>query len=300
MTCEEAGLAMLNSPEERRSGGGRSLARHLASCATCRETFEVLQYTAELLGAWSDLPVAEHEKSACVERLVAEVGSASARRSARAQSAFLPAGLRLAACMAVLGLVVFLFPIGGEVSSISAEVGEALASIEQWHAEGTATPPLLVGPDVGVCNHVEIWFRKPDRLRVRVDDGPDGPLFALDRAGGLTDVRDPYHLVGPGIATEAARLDMEKLFSVRDWFANRRLMDAPVRDLGLEQFGRRTARRIEIDPPRGWISEHPNGTKPTIELRVDSETMLPLLLETGTHGSVIVLDFEYGVPFPEG
>jgi hypothetical protein len=33
-------------------------------------------------------------------------------------------------------------------------------------------------------------------------------------------------------------------------------------------------------------------------LRVDAETMLPLLLETTTHGSTIVLDFEYGTDFP--
>lgn len=297
MTCTEARALMLDRADERRRGGARrSLARHLAACAACRGEFGGLQLAAELLAAWPDVPVGEHQKAACVMALCASFGGPS-ERARRAW--LLPAGPRLAAVAATVALVLFIGPLTGGLAGIVAEVGQALESIDEWRAEGTATPPLLVGPEPRVCNHVVIWFRRPDAMHLRVDDGPQGPLYTLTRSGGRWRSYDPYDLVDEGLEHEAAQVKVREVFSVGDWLASKRLMEAPVRDFGLEQFGRLSVRRIEITPTRGWFERDAPADLPRVTLRVDAETMLPVLLETTARGSVVVLDFDYGAPFPE-
>jgi hypothetical protein len=284
---------MLDRPDQRRRESGRNLARHLEGCDACRAEFARVQLLAEEMSAWTDLPVGDHQRRACVDRLMAEKPKARPASSGW----LLAPRWQLAMVAALIALVMVVAPVGRGIPGISAEIGHAFSSIEQWKAEGTATPPLLKGPDTGVCNHVEVWFAHPDRLHVRVDDGLAGPVYCLTRAGDEATSHDPFGLVDAGLETEATGLDIEALFSVQDWLASKSVLDAPVRDLGLEQFGPRTVRRIEILPRRGWLAQ---GQAPApILLRVDSETMLPVLLETTVRGSVVVLDFQYGVGFPE-
>ncbi len=196
-------------------------------------------------------------------------------------------------------LVLLVGPMGGGVSSISAEIGEALVSIDEWRAEGTATPPLLVGPNTSLCNHVRIWFRKPNTFHLVVDAGPDGPLVSITRTGDDVVLRDPHDLLSPKLASEAAEFSVEGVFDVASWLESRSVLDAAVRDLGLSAWGSRTVRKIRIVPMSGWLADSEAAGEAGILLRVDSETMLPELLETTTHGSIVILDFEYGVPFPE-
>jgi len=298
--CDEARQLMGERPEARRaSGASRSLARHLSQCEQCREEFAEVQRAAELLTTWSDTPVGQHQKAACLERLLAQTPTASAAHRARAERWTLAAPRRLAVAAAVASLVLLVGPMGGGVSSISAEIGEALVSIDEWRAEGTATPPLLVGPNTSLCNHVRIWFRKPNTFHLVVDAGPDGPLVSITRTGDDVVLRDPHDLLSPKLASEAAEFSVEGVFDVASWLESRSVLDAAVRDLGLSAWGSRTVRKIRIVPMSGWLADSEAAGEAGILLRVDSETMLPELLETTTHGSIVILDFEYGVPFPE-
>jgi len=287
---------MMDRPEERRRRGGQGLAGHMETCEPCREEFSRVQLVAEALGAWGDLPVGDQQRAACVARMLSG-GTLSAPREVVAGPWLLPRRWHVALVAALAALIMVLAPVGLGIPGISAEIGHAFNSIEQWKAEGTATPPLLSGPEGSVCNHIEVWFARPDRLHVRVDDGPSGPLYALSRDGAETLSFDPHRLVSGSLESEAVGLDMEGLFSVQEWLASRTVLDAPVRDLGLEQFGPRTVRCIQITPRAGWLGAEQAGAP--ILLRVDSETMLPVLLETSVRGSVIVLDFQYGVEFPD-
>ena len=296
MRCDQARVLMMDRPEERRRCGGQGLAGHMETCEPCREEFSQVQLVAEALGAWADLPVGDQQRTACVARMLSD-RTFSAPRDVVAGPWLLPRRWQVALVAALAALIMVLAPVGPGIPGISAEIGHAFNSIEQWKAEGTATPPLLRGPESSVCNHIEVWFARPDRLHVRVDDGPSGPLYTLSREGAETTSFDPHRLVSGSLESEAAGLDMEGLFSVQEWLASRTVLDAPVRDLGLEQFGPRTVRRIQIAPREGWLGADQGGAP--ILLRVDSETMLPVLLETSVRGSVILLDFQYGVEFPE-
>lgn len=295
MRCHEAQLLMMDRPEERRHSAARGFVDHLEACDACREEFARIQLLAEALGGWKDLPVGEEQQRRCVEHMARAGGE---RPTVYGGAWLLGRRCRIAMVAAVVALAMVCAPIGPGIPGISAEIGHAFSSIEQWKAEGTATPPLLQGPQTGVCNHFEVWFAKPNRMHVRVDDGPQGPLYALSRDGRTTVSYDPHQLVDRGLESEAAGLDVERLFAVQEWLPSMSLLDAPVRDLGLEQFGPRTVRQIEIRPRGEWLSAP--QAPPLILLRVDSETMLPVLLETSLRGSVVVLDFQYGVAFPAG
>ena len=296
MSCADAKLAMLEPtaslPNERRT----ELDRHLAECPACRDTHAAVANVAERLSGWPGIVVDPARKSACVGRLVGVAGElreSAPRRPAQARWV-----VRFALVGLVAALALGLGPVGRGLYGPGAAIAWAFSSVDRWCAEGTVTPPLLIGPERPVCNHVRIWYQQPGSLRILVDDSPDGPLYELVRRDGHTAVSDPYSLVGHGLEHEAQQLDVDELFAVREWLAAKAIFRAPVVDLGLERFGDRTVRRIEITPTGGWLAGGGGHGPEPIMLRVDAETMLPLLLETTTHGSTIVLDFEYGTDFP--
>jgi len=279
-------------PEDER----QELDRHLAECPACREADASVKAVAEHLAAWPALAVDSQRQGACLSRLVRLAKELRARAPRHA------APTRWVVRFALVGLVVALAfglgPVGRGIYGPGAAIAWAFSSVDRWCAEGTVTPPLLGGPQTRVCNHVRIWYQQPDSLRILVDDSTEGPLYELVRRDGDTMVRDPYGLVGHGLAHEAEQLDVDELFAVRDWLAAKSIFRAPVADLGLERFGDKTVRRIKITPTGGWLAGGGGHGPEPIMLRVDAETMLPLLLETTTHGSTIVLDFEYGTDFP--
>ncbi len=307
MNCQQAQLLMLDRPDERRRAGvRRSLSRHLVSCATCRAAFAEVQLTAELLGAWDDAPVGEHQKAACLARLLEAAPAAGGRAPSPGHSRAmprLPVSPRFAFLLLVAALALIVGPIGGGggIAGISADIGDALGAIDTWSAEGTATPPLVRTAAGQLCNHIEVWFRKPDRIAVRVDRQlPSGPAFALTRDEGGVSLVDPSGVAQPDLARQASLLRSEQLFDVSSWVARRSLMHAPVRDLGLSRFGDRYVRKIRVIPQEGWLADSAYAAEPGIQILVDAETMLPVLLETRTHGSVVILDFDYGTEIPDG
>jgi hypothetical protein len=299
VNCEEARLLMLDRPEERRRGGRRNLARHLAQCDECRREFADLELTAEYLNAWTDAPVGPHQQAACVARLNEAVRGRAAGAPKGAPS--MPIA-RFGFVLVFAAIALLLGPVAGGrgVSGISADIGDALEAIGSWRAEGTATPPIIPADDSRPCNHVEVWFRKPDCLVVRVDrDLPSGPLFSLTREGRKVSLHDPQRVAGGQLLEQAASFHIDQLFDVSGWVARRSIMRAPVRDLGLARFGDRDVRKIRVVPQDGWLADSAFASEPGIQILVDAETMLPVLLETKTHGSVVILDFDYGTPFPE-
>lgn len=287
---------MLDRDGARSSEAHAVLAGHLAACGACREAHASAIAAEGLLAAWPDIPIEPMHKSACLSRLTQLAHGRSRLTSWRAtQTRWV---VRLALVGLVVALAFGLGPVGRGICGPGAAIAWAFSAVERWCAEGTATPPLLKGPASRVCNHVRIWYEQPDSLRILVDDGPDGPLYELTKHGGETKVRDPYGLVGHGLVDEAGKLDVDELFAVRDWLAAKSILRAPVEDLGLEIFGGRTVRRIKITPTGGWLAGGGTHGPQPIMLRVDEETMLPLLLETTTHGSTIILDFQYDTDFP--
>lgn len=309
MNCDEARLLMLERPDERRKAGvRRSLARHLATCPGCQSEFSETQLTAEYLSAWDDAPVGEHQKRACLEVLLASVGASGAAaaptRSPRPRLAwrcFPSPRAALVLLVAAVALVVGPIGGGGGIAGISADIGDALGAIETWSAEGTATPPLVRAKSGQVCNHIEVWFRKPDSLAMRIDrETPSGPAFSLTREAGNVALFDPEGVAAPGLERQTALFRIEQLFDVSSWVARRSVMHAPVQDLGLSRFGDRYVRKIRVVPREGWLADSAYASEPGIQILVDAETMLPVLLETRTHGSVVILDFDYGTRAPAG
>lgn len=295
MTCREARIAMLDRAESRRAGRSRGLARHLERCPSCRAEFHALAETAERLNLWADLPELQAAEAACVAALLSD-------RSLRLpRSGAAMARTRFAFAGALAAAVLFAGPIlgGVSVSGISAEIGDALSDIDVWRAEGTATPPLI-GKDSGAaCNHIEIWFRKPDTLVLRVDaEREGGPILAMTRQGSHVSLDDPLSVVDESLRERARTFSYDQLFSVASWAAKRSLLSAPVREMGLSRFGDRVVRRIRVCPTEGWLADTGQAPQPGVQVLVDSETMLPVLLETTTHGSVVILDFDYGLEFP--
>jgi len=275
MDCSTAKLLLLDHPGDSRvESCGEALAAHLADCRECRETLSQAEVVGAILRQWPDQRAPEADHRAAVNAMANAFTPSQSRSWLRRLVPRPLLGLRavpIAAAIAICALFVVFWPNTVESDPVAA-VSEALEGVDTWSANGTITP-ALIGLDGVPTNKIEIWFRKPDTMRVCVD----GDLLQMLQEGGT---RTWY--LGPmerAIIEDTEEIDLVRLFSVGEWLKDEAVLAAPVKDLGVEWFLPQRVRVVDVDVR----AAHPQAAEglglERLIVRANVDSMLPVHIE---------------------